>query len=72
LDSGISMIEVIKEKIHLLSMREGLDFTPDNNIASMIERLSVAVNALLITGNETAATWLLGSCPPVILLGPVS
>ena len=50
LDSGISLIDVIKEKIQLLCNREGLRFTPDNNSASMIERFSVAVNALLITG----------------------
>ena len=54
LDSGISLIDVIKEKIQLLSNREGLRFTPDNNSASMIERFSVAVNALLITGIRLA------------------
>ena len=50
LDSGISMIDVIKNKLLLLCQREGLEFKPDNNIASMIERFSVAVNALIITG----------------------
>ena len=50
LESGISMIEVIKNKLSLLCQREGVKFKPDNNIASSIERFSVAVNAVLITG----------------------
>ena len=50
LDSGISMIEVIKNKLLLLCKRAGIQFVPDNNIASMLERFSVAVNAVLITG----------------------
>ena len=50
LESGISLIQVIKDKLHLLCQREGLEFKPDHNMALMIERLSIAVNALCITG----------------------
>ena len=52
LHSGISMIECIKEKIQLLCQREGLVEFQDNNNASVIERTSIAVNALLITGED--------------------
>lgn len=58
LDSGISMIEAVKEKMKLLCEREGLEFNPDNNSASMIERFSVATNSLLITGMNLFATRL--------------
>ena len=50
LDSGISMIEVIKNKVNLLCQREGLQFKPDHNTSSTIERFAVAINAVLITG----------------------
>ena len=50
LDSGVSMIEVIKNKLALLCKREGLKFKPDNNVGSMIERFAVATNAVVITG----------------------
>ena len=46
------MIEVIKEKLKLLCQREGLVEFQDNNVASMIERTSIAVNALLIGGED--------------------
>ena len=52
LDSGISMIQVIKNKLQLMCQREGLKEFQDNNIASMIERTSIAFNALLITGQD--------------------
>jgi hypothetical protein len=52
------MIEAVKEKMKLLCEREGLEFNPDNNSASMIERFSVATNSLLITGMNLFATRL--------------
>jgi hypothetical protein len=52
LDSGVSMIQVIKDKIQLLCQREGLEEFQDNNVASAIERTSIAVNSLLITGED--------------------
>ena len=52
LDSGVSMIEFIKEKLQLLCLREGIPEFQDNNVASVIERASVAINALLITGKD--------------------
>lgn len=51
LESGVSLIEMIKSKLLLLSDREKLSYVPDNNIASMIERAAVGVNSLIITGN---------------------
>ena len=50
LDSGISMIEVIRNKVTLLCKREGLEYKPDQNLASFIERFAIAVNASLVTG----------------------
>ena len=52
LDSGVSMIEFIKQKLKLMSHREGIPEIHDNNVASMIERASIAFNALLITGQD--------------------
>ena len=42
--------------------REGLDYTPDNNAASMIERFAVAVNASMITGNRHMHEILQNNC----------
>jgi hypothetical protein len=69
LDSGISMIEVIKDKIALLCQREGLPEFQDNNVASMIERTSIAVNALLITGVDLDKVICLtcGYAPKIVL-----
>ena len=53
------MIEVIKDKLLLLCQREGLDFVPDNNAASSIERFAIAVNAILITGIHSYSVTLL-------------
>ena len=53
LDSGVSLIEVIKSKLSLLASREKLSFEPDNNSASMIERVAVGFNSLIITGKDT-------------------
>ena len=52
LDSGVSMIQVIVDKLHLLSQREGLTAILDHNIALMIERTVIATLALLITGDD--------------------
>jgi hypothetical protein len=67
--SGISMIEVIKEKLKLLCQREGLEEFQDNNIASMIERSSIAFNALLITGQDLDKVICLscGMAPKIVL-----
>ena len=51
LESGVSLIEMIKSKLLLLSDREKLSYVPDNNVASMIERAAVGVTSLIITGN---------------------
>lgn len=52
LDSGVSQIQVIKDKIQLLCQREGIPEFQDNNVASSIERVAVAINSLLITGKD--------------------
>ena len=52
LDSGVSMIQVIVDKLQLLSQREGLDQNLDHNLALMIERAAIATLALLITGDD--------------------
>ena len=44
------MIEVIRNKVTLLCKREGLEYKPDQNLASFIERFAIAVNASLVTG----------------------
>ena len=46
------MIQVIVDKLHLLSQREGLTAILDHNIALMIERTVIATLALLITGDD--------------------
>ena len=63
------MIEVIKDKIQLLCKREGLMEFQNNNIASMIERTSVALNALLITGDDLDQVVCLtcGMAPKIVL-----
>ena len=69
MDSGVSMIEVIKNKIKLLCQREGINEFQDNNVASMIERTSIAVNALLITGDDLDSVICLtcGIAPKIVL-----
>jgi hypothetical protein len=69
LDSGISMIQVIKDKLQLMCQREGLKEFQDNNIASMIERTSIAFNALLITGQDLDQVICLscGMAPKIVL-----
>ena len=52
LDSGVSMIQVIVDKLHLLCQREGLTTVLDHNLALMIERSAIATIALLITGDD--------------------
>lgn len=52
MDSGISQIQVIMDKLQLLCQREDLEEFQDNNIASLVERSSIAINALLITGQD--------------------
>ena len=67
--SGISMIECIKAKLKLLSMREGLSSGVANtNNASMIERASVAINSLLITGDDLdqVVCLICGFCPKIL------
>ena len=52
IDSGVSMIQLIKEKIRLLCKKKGIFEVQDNNMASAIARVVMAVNALLITGKD--------------------
>ena len=52
IDSGVSMIQLIKEKIRLLCKKKGIFEVQDNNMASAIARVVIAVNALLITGKD--------------------
>ena len=52
LGSGVSMIQVIVDKLQLLSEREGLTKVLDHNIALMIGRTAIATLALLITGED--------------------
>lgn len=68
-DSGISQIQVIKDKLQLLCQREGLVEFQDNNIASLLERSSIAINALLITGHDLNHVICLacGVCPKTAL-----
>ena len=68
-DSGVSLIQVIQDKIQLLSQREGLDEFPDHNIALMVERCAIAVNALMTTGKDLDHVICLfcGMAPKVIL-----
>ena len=63
------MIEVIKDKIQLLCHREGLAEIQDNNLASMIKRAAIAVNALLITGDDLDNVICLfcGMAPKIVL-----
>jgi hypothetical protein len=63
------MIECIKSKLKLMSMREGLSEGIDNqNNASMIERAAVAINSLLINGDDLDAVVCLvcGFCPKIV------
>ena len=47
------MIECIKARLKLMAVREGLtEDIANNNNASMIERVSIAVNALLIKAKD--------------------
>ena len=46
------MIQVIVDKLQLLSQREGLHQNLDHNLALMIERAAIATLALLITGDD--------------------
>ena len=63
------MIEIIKEKLRLLCQREGIKEFQDNNSASVIERMSVAVNSLLITGRDLDHVVCLtcGMAPKIVL-----
>ena len=69
LDSGVSMIEYIKEKLKLMCIREDIQEFQDNNVASMIERASIAYNAILITGMDldTVVCITCGMAPKIVM-----
>ena len=63
------MIECIKARLKLLAVREGLsEDISNNNNASMIERVSIAVNAILIKGEDQdqAVCLVCGLCPKIV------
>ena len=53
----------------MLCQREGLEEFQDNNVASVIERTSIAVNSLLITGKDLNDVVCLtcGYAPKIVL-----
>ena len=67
--SGISIIECIKARLKLMAMREGLsESISNNNSASMVERVTIAVSAVLITEDDLneAICLVCGSCPKIV------
>ena len=63
------MIECIKARLKLMAVREGLtEDIANNNNASMIERVSIAVNALLIKAKDQdeAVCLVCGLCPKIV------